>query len=243
MATQPESKIDVAAEKAYADASAAKKAEAIAAEPVKTAAPAPATKKAAAKKVIKKKAAAKPAPKKTVLKNAPVKKADAPKRTVAPATKAVQLKDTIMTKAKTSATDFTAQMKEGVATAQERAKAAYDKGTVLAAEMGEFSKGNLEAVVESGKILTAGVQTIAKTQFEDGKAAVETMTADLKEMAAIKSPTEFIQLQGKLASRNFDAAVAQVSKTTEAWVKLANDVFAPLSSRASLAMEKVRKAA
>ncbi|QYU69382.1 phasin family protein [Leptolyngbya sp. 15MV] len=249
MATQPESKIDAAAEKAYAEASAAKKAEAVkveAAAPAAATAPVAAPKKAVARKAapktaIKKKVAAKAPAKKTVLKKAPVKKAAAKAST--PAAKAAQLKDTIMTKAKTTATDFTAQLKEGVATAQERAKAAYDKGTELATEMGEFSKGNLEAVVESGKILTAGVQTIAKTQFEDGKTAVETMTADLKEMASVKSPTEFVQLQGKLASRNFDAAVAQVSKTTEAWVKLANDVFAPLSSRASLAMEKVRKAA
>jgi hypothetical protein len=59
----------------------------------------------------------------------------------------------------------------------------------------------------------------------------------------VKSPTEFVQLQGKLVSRNFDATVAQFSKTTEAWVKLANDTFAPISNRVSVAMEKVRKAA
>ena len=254
MATQPESKIDAAAEKAYAEASAAKKAEAAKAEPVKTEAAAPAAKaavaapapvnkvaaKAAPKKTVKKKAAAKPAPQKIAVKKAPAKRAAVSN---APAAKANQIKDKIMTTAKTTATDFTAQMKTGVATAQERAKAAYDKGSEMAAEMGEFTKGNLEAVVESSKILVAGVQTIAKLQFEDGKAAVETMTADVKEMASVKSPTEFVQLQGKLASRNFDAAVAQVSKTTEAWVKLAGDVFAPLSNRASLAMEKVRKAA
>lgn len=262
MATKPESKIDAAAEKAYAEA-AAKKVEAAkadVAEP-KAAAPVVAAKPAPAKKVAAKAAPKKGAVKKVVAKKAPAKKsvarkAAAPKAAKvaakAPAIKTVtakateranELKDTIMTKAKTTAADYTTQVKEGLATAQERAKAAYDKGAELAAEMGEFSKGNLEAVVESGKILATGVQTIAKTQFEDAKSAVEVMTADVKEMAAVKSPTDFVQLQGKLASRNFDAAVAQLSKTTEAWVKLANDTFAPLSSRAAVAMEKVRKAA
>lgn len=264
MATQPESKIDAAAEKAYA-AAAAKTSEAAAAQPAKTetaaaapaavkAAPAktatvkaapkkaaaakkPAAKKVAAKKVASKKAA----PAKTAAKPAKLTAA-APKR-AAVAAKATEIKDTIMTKAKTTAADYTASVKDGLATAQERAKAAYDKGSELAAEMGEFSKGNLEAVVESGKILAAGVQSIAKTQFEDAKAAVEVLTADVKEMTSVKSPTEFVQLQGKYASRNFDAAVAQLSKTTEAWVKLANDSFAPISSRAAVAMEKVRKAA
>lgn len=260
MATTPESKIDVAAEKAYAEA-AAKKVEAPKAEPVApkveaapavpAAKPAP-VKKVAAKAAPKKAVAKKPVAKKVVAKKAAPKaaaKTTAPK--IAPAKaqiakateRATELKDTIMTKAKTTAADYTAQVKEGLATAQERAKAAYDKGAELAADMGEFSKGNLEAVVESGKILATGVQAIAKTQFEDAKAAVEVMTADVKEMTSVKSPTDFVQLQGKIASRNFDAAVAQLSKTTEAWVKLANDSFAPISSRAAVAMEKVRKAA
>ncbi|MFN4113634.1 MAG: phasin family protein [Sphingomonadaceae bacterium] len=260
MATTPESKIDVAAEKAYAEA-AAKKVEAPKAEPVApkveaapavpAAKPAP-VKKVAAKAAPKKAVAKKPVAKKVVAKKAAPKaaaKTTAPK--IAPAKaqiakateRATELKDTIMTKAKTTAADYTAQVKEGLATAQERAKAAYDKGAELAADMGEFSKGNLEAVVESGKILATGVQAIAKTQFEDAKAAVEVMTADVKEMTSVKSPTDFVQLQGKIVSRNFDAAVAQLSKTTEAWVKLANDSFAPISSRAAVAMEKVRKAA
>lgn len=263
MATKPESKIDAAAEKAYAEAAAKSndtaaatpaKVEAVTAPAAKAAPAKPAAakkaapkKKVAAKKAAPKKAAAKKvAAKKTVsAKTAPKaakKSAAAPKR-AAVAAKATELKDTIMTKAKTTAADYTASMKEGLATAQERAKVAYDKGSELAAEMGEFSKGNLEAVVESGKILAAGVQTIAKTQFEDAKAAVEVLTADVKEMTSVKSPTEFVQLQGKYASRNFDAAVAQLSKTTEAWVKLANESFAPISSRAAVAMEKFRKAA
>jgi phasin family protein len=270
MATKPESKIDAAAEKAYAEA-AAKKVEApkvdapVAAAPVAEVKPVPAKKTAAkaepkkapvkkvsSKAVSKKVAAKKPAAKKPVakkivrkaaVKTPAIKTITLPAPAAKVAERATELKDTIMTKAQTTAADYTAQVKEGLASAQERAKAAYDKGTELAAEMGEFSKGNLEAVVESGKILAAGVQTIAKTQFEDAKSAVEVLTADVKEMAAVKSPTDFVQLQGKLASRNFDAAVAQVSKTTEAWVKLANDTFAPLSSRAAVAMEKVRKAA
>lgn len=260
MATKPESKIDAAAEKAYAEA-AAKKADPVQAEavtPVVVTAPTAAAKPAVARKAAARTATRKAAPKKKVTAKVAAKKpvarkaakvaaakAPAPTPVIAkaPLAKATELKDTIMTKAKTTAADYTAQVKEGLATVQERAKAAYDKGAELAAEMGEFSKGNIEAVVESGKILASGVQTIAKTQFEDAKSAVEVMTADIKEMAAVKSPTDFVQLQGKLASRNFDAAVAQLSKTTEAWVKLANDTFAPLSSRAAVAMEKARKAA
>ena len=62
-------------------------------------------------------------------------------------------------------------------------------------------------------------------------------------MAAIKSPTEFFQLQGEIARRNFDAMVATTSKNAEMMMKLANEAFAPISTRASVATEKLSKAA
>lgn len=148
-----------------------------------------------------------------------------------------------MSKAQATAADYTAQLKDGLSDLQTRAKTAYEKSTVLASEMGEFSKHNVEAMVESGKIMASGMQDLARTYVEEGKSAVSTMTSDAKEIAAVKSPTEFAQLQSQIASRNFDATVANFSKTTEAWVKLANEAFAPISNRVSVAMDKVRTAA
>lgn len=257
------SKIDAAAEKAYAEAAAKKAdtktaakddvsvkaiAKAVEADAPKAKKAAPAKKTAAKKKPAAKKAAPakkvakKAAPKKAAVKKT-AKKAPAKKKPVAKTTTKSPAKETIMTKAQSKATDYTAQVKEGFADLQTRAKTAYDKSQEIAAEMGEFTKGNVEAVVESGKILAAGMQDMGKVYVEDAKGAVETVTADVKEVASVKSPTEFVQLQTKIASRNFDATVAAVSKNTEAWVKLANDAFAPLSSRMSVAMDKVRKAA
>lgn len=126
---------------------------------------------------------------------------------------------------------------------QDKAKGAYEKGTAAVGELTEFTKGNVEAVVESGKILASGVQDMGKTVVEEAKSAYELATADLKEMAAVKSPTELFQIQGKIARRNFDALVAASSKNTEAMLKLAGDVFAPLSGRINLAVEKISKAA
>jgi len=225
MADEAKAKIDAAAEKAYAEAAAKTATEVTAAKP---AAP-----KAAVKKVVAKKAIAKTAaPKKTVKAGAKV---------AAPLKPIIQIKDKIMATAKT--TDFTATAKEAFAEAQTRAKTAFAKTGELATEVTEFNKGNLEAVVASGKILFAGMQDLGRDQVEATKAAVETVTADFKKLAAVKSPTELFQLQGELARRNFDAAVSFGSKNTEALVKLYNDAFAPLSSRMSLAAEKIKQAA
>lgn len=252
-ATAPVAKIDAAAEKAYAEASAkvvaAPKAVAAPAAKVAKAAPA-ATKTAAPKKkapLAKKAAVAKTPAAKTVKKTAtvkpPVKKPVlAKKAAAAPKTNPViKLKDTIMATAKN--TDIAATAKEVIADVQTRAKTAYAKTTVLAAEAGEFSKANVDAVVESGKIFFAGAQDIVRSDIETGKTVIETVTEDVKKVAAVKSPTELMQLQGEIARRNFDALVSFGSKRTEAWVKLYNDAFAPISNRASVAAEKISKAA
>lgn len=223
MASQPEAKTDAAAEKAYAEASTAK-------TEVKTDDAAPAAAAPAAKAASK--------PKKTVTKAAAKKAAPARKPAAKTASKSIS-KEPAMTKT----TDYTAQMTEGLAELQARAKSAYEQGAEYAAEMRDLSKGNFDAFVESGRIFSAALQDLTKTATEESKAAVETLTTDAREIAAVKSPTELVQLQGKIASRNFDAAIAQLSKATETWVKLATDVAAPLSSRVSLAMEKARKAA
>jgi len=268
-----QSKIDAAAEKAFAEAVSAKAAPKPAAKaapakvetaPVVAAVVAPAVeatvkatpvakvvaKKPAAKKVVAKKAA----PKKVVAKTLPAKKPVAAKKIKTAPKKAAslkttppkitpitKLKETIMATAKT--TDYTAKAKELAAEVQTRAKAAYDKGTEMTKEAVEFQKGNLEAIVEAGKILAAGVQDMGRTYVEEAKGAVETVQADVKKIAAVKSPTELFQLQGEIARRNFDAAVAGASKNTEAMLKLVNEAFAPVSTRMSLAAEKFSKAA
>jgi phasin family protein len=152
-----------------------------------------------------------------------------------------QLKEKIMASAKT--TDFTKPFADAASEMQSKAKAALEKGTAYAGEMTEFAKGNVEALVESGKVLSAGAQDLGKAYAEDAKAVYETLTADMKEVAAIKSPTELFQLQGKVARRNFDAMVAYSSKTGDAMLKLYADAFAPITGRVSLAAEKISKAA
>jgi phasin family protein len=264
MASAAEPKIDtakaeLAAEQAYAAAAAAVEVKTPEAKPAATpvAAPAPAAakvaKKAAPKAAAKKAPAAKAAVVKTSVKKPAAKKIAAkktvsktasPKTTKAAAKKApASLKDTIMAKTQNLAGDFTAKIQDAVADAQDRAKAAIEKGNEFASEYGEFAKGNVEALVESTKILAAGLQDMGKAYVAEGKSAIETVTADVKELAAVKSPADFFKLQGELLRRNFDAAVAAGSKNSEKVVKLANDAFAPIQDRVSLAIEKVKKAA
>lgn len=263
MADATEAKIDIAkveaaAEKAYADAAAAApvKAEPAAvapakeapkaepapvaakvAAPAKAAAPAKVAAPKKAKPVVTKKTAPKKvAAKKTV-------KAAAPKKVAAATKPTPKFKDSIMTKTKNVADDFTAKVKDAMTEAQDRAKVAFEKSQAYAAEAGEFAKGNVEALVESGKVIAAGVQDLGKDYVAEAKTAFETVQADFKELAAVKTPADFFKLQGEILRRNFDAAVATGSKNSEKVVKIAGEAFAPIQNRVSLAIEKVKQAA
>ncbi|MFV0644370.1 MAG: phasin family protein [Sphingomonadaceae bacterium] len=152
-----------------------------------------------------------------------------------------ELKDKIMATAKK--TDYTDTMKVAASKMQEQFQSAYEKSSDFASEAAEFTKANVEAVVESGKIFAAGVQEMSKGMVEESKGAYETATADFKKVAAVKSPTEFFQLQSEIARRNFDLFMSASSKNTEAMVKLTNEAIAPISSRVSVAVEKISKAA
>ena len=237
----------VAAEPAQADTKAAApaaKAEADKAEPAKASAEKAAAEKAVAKKAVAKKA---PATKRTPKKAASSKPAEkttkkaAARNTARPSV--TQLKEKIMATAKNTKTDYTATAKDMAAQMQTRAKAGFEKAGEMTSQVTDFHKANIEALVESGKILASGMQDMGRTYVEEAKTAADTVQDDVKKMAAIKSPTEFFQLQGEIARRNFDAMVATTSKNTEMMMKLVNEAFAPISSRASVATEKFSKAA
>jgi len=203
----------------------------------------PIAKKPVAKKPAVKKAAPAKTPAKTGVGANPAPKVAADTKTSSlPGIPTIaQLKDKIMATTKTP--DFAEGIKDVISDVQTKAKEAFEKSTSAFGDVNEFAKGNVEAFVESGKILASGLQDMGTNLAAEGRSAFETMTADVKALTAVKSPADFFKLQGEIVRRNFDAAVANGSKNSEAMLKLASDVFAPLSGRVSVAVEKVRKAA
>jgi phasin family protein len=139
--------------------------------------------------------------------------------------------------------DFAAPFQTAFADFQEKAKTAYEKGNSVFGDYSEFAKGNVEAFVESSKILAAGLQELTSAYVSEGRSGFETLTAEVKELAAAKSPTDFLKLQNDLVKKHFDEAVATASKNSEALIKLANEAVQPLSTRVTLAVEKVKAAA
>lgn len=124
-----------------------------------------------------------------------------------------------------------------------RTKAAVERSTKLVEELTEFNKGNIEALVESGRVAAKAAETLGQNAAETARKNFEQTTAALKSFASAKTPTEFFQLQSDFARTAFDALIAETSKNSETVLKLAGDVFQPISNRFAVAAEKIKVAA
>lgn len=144
---------------------------------------------------------------------------------------------------KTMTNEAIKKTEEVIADINTKAKDAFAKVGKTAEELTAFNKGNIEAVIESAKIAAKGIETMGQDAVEYGRKSFEDMTANAKKVATVKSPTEFFQLQSEMAQKSFDMFVAQASKNSEAALKLAGDVFQPISNRFAVAAEKLKIAA
>lgn len=125
----------------------------------------------------------------------------------------------------------------------DRSKVAMEKGSRMIEEMVDLAKGNVEAIVASSRVTAKGAESISREVAEFGRQRIETATKTMKSFASAKTPTEVFQLQSDFARGAFDAMIAESSKISEAWVKLAGEAFEPISSRYAVAADKFKQVA
>jgi phasin family protein len=160
-----------------------------------------------------------------------------------PTTKGPTMTDTVNNTAKTFAEDAQARATQFFGDVNARTKAAVERSTKLAEEMNEFNKGNIEALVESGRVAAKAAETLGQQAAEAARKNFEQTTAALKRFASAKTPTEFFQLQSDFARTAFDPMPAETSQNSETLLKVAGDVFQPLSNRFAVAADKFKAAA
>jgi len=121
-------------------------------------------------------------------------------------------------------------------------RAALERQARLVEELTDLTRGNVEALVASSKVAAKGVETLGQEAAEYGRKSFEEASAALRSFAEIKSPTDLFRLQSEFAKTQFESLVAESSKVSEAVLKIAGEVIEPLSSRYSVAAEKVKTA-
>ncbi|WP_338405619.1 phasin family protein [Sphingobium arseniciresistens] len=141
------------------------------------------------------------------------------------------------------AEDTKAKFETAFADINDKAKASVEKSTKAMEELSALAKGNVEALVESGKIAAKGVEALGQDAAEYSRKNFEKATATMKSFASVKTPAEFFQLQSELLSSSFDAFAKETAKSSEALIKLTGDVVQPISNRVSIITDKVKSLA
>ena len=122
-------------------------------------------------------------------------------------------------------------------------KSNMDKAFKTAEDFVSFGQANVEAVVKSGQIWTAGMQDLSKTFAGLAQAQMDHTVATWKALAGIKSLKDAMDLQSSLARTSVESAMAETGKLTDASIKLAEQAIAPITARVTLAVEKFGRAA
>jgi hypothetical protein len=110
-----------------------------------------------------------------------------------------------------------------------------------AEEAAEFGRGNVEAVTKSAQLLAVGMQDMGKHVFAVTQALTDHALESAKALAAVKSLKEAADIQAAFAKASLERSMSEAAKLQEATFKLAETVYAPITARYTLAVEKMSK--
>ncbi|MFC3711859.1 phasin family protein [Sphingoaurantiacus capsulatus] len=158
---------------------------------------------------------------------------------MATATKTEKTAETIKATAQTAIDQGKAAFEQ----ASTRTREAMDRGVKSLEEINEFNRGNVEALVQSGKAAAQGFEKLAQGAVAFSKKNLEEGTAVVRTLTAAKTPNEFFAASNEYAKSYFDSLVAEMSRVTETSMKVMGEVFEPISNRAALAADKIKTAA
>src|SRR5208283_123097 len=100
-------------------------------------------------------------------------------------------------------------------------------------------KGSTEALADSGNASRAGVQELTKAYQELATKNVHNLTAAVQALSAVKSPSEFFELQQKLIKDGVEAAVADSRHIAQLTTAVFTAAFEPVKKQ----IEAVQKTA
>lgn len=121
-----------------------------------------------------------------------------------------------------------------------RAGFILDRSAKISDSLQDLTKGNVDAFVASGEAATAGIKRLRGQAADYGKKRTEAAASAIKRLATVKSPVQLFELQSDYIQASFVDAADETSRLVELWVKLAQNVFEPLSSRPAIVVEKIR---
>jgi hypothetical protein len=97
-------------------------------------------------------------------------------------------------------------------------------------DMQNFSKRQLEALTAASATWTKGIQEIASESTDYSKKAFAASTAVFEKLLGARSVEAAVQIQSEYAKQAYEGFVAQASKFSELYAKVASDALKPVTS-------------
>ncbi len=147
-----------------------------------------------------------------------------------------------MSKTKTTAGNATSTASAEIFAGVDVLKSGVEKTAKMFETATDFSKDNIEALVESATITGSGLQNIGSEISLYSKKMIEESVAATKAIMGAKSMHEAIELQTGFAKMYFSAYVGQMTILNELFVGTAKEALAPVQARYAAASKIAQSA-
>jgi phasin family protein len=163
-------------------------------------------------------------------------------------TKAAEVTQMMSTATKAGVEQATKLMTDGAAQTRAALEKSMEHANKTARDMfkasedaAEFSRGNVEALSRATQIYFTGLQDLGRQTMALMQGITDHALEGAKALAAVKSLKEAADIQSNLGRAAFERATAETTRLQEASLKLAEQAFAPITARVSLAVERMTK--
>ncbi len=97
-------------------------------------------------------------------------------------------------------------------------------------DLQDFSKKQLEAIASASSLWAKGLQDLVSESTDYSKKAFEASSATFEKLLGARTVEAAVQIQSDFAKQAYEGFVAQASKVSELYSKVASDALKPVTS-------------
>jgi phasin family protein len=135
----------------------------------------------------------------------------------------------------------TAQARVAMEKSMEKAQKTAADMTRAAEEAAAFGRDNVEAFTKAAQVYFTGVQDLGRMVVATMQGLSDHTLEGVKAITAAKSLKDVADLQASLTRTAVEKSLADATKLQESAMKVAEEAFAPITARVTVAMEKITR--
>jgi hypothetical protein len=152
--------------------------------------------------------------------------------------------ETLQFAAQNSTTMMTAQTEQAISMAKAnfeqiatKSREAMEQSLKTVDAITDMSRGNVDALIESSRVASSGMQAIVQEVAVYSKHALERTAVAAKTLSQAKTAPEIMHFQSEFAQVEFNSAIAEMTKLSQEMFKTMAAIFEPLQNRAVAAAQ------